>query len=82
MRVKVLRVNKEERTVDFMLVNPESAPTTAIRVASKSAGKFGKGRNRDERRKNERRGKSEGPKPKRGPLDAKQGQKRDSKRNF
>ncbi|WP_349533527.1 ribonuclease R [Leuconostoc citreum] len=82
VRVKVLRVNKEERTVDFMLVNPESAPTTAIHVASKSAGKFGKGRNRDERRKNERRGKSEGPKPKRGPLDAKQGQKRDSKRNF
>ena len=28
VRVKVLRVNKEERTVDFMLVNPESAPTT------------------------------------------------------
>lgn len=82
VRVKVLRVNKDERSVDFMLIDPESAPTTAIRVASKSHGKFGVGRNRDERRKNERRGKSEGPKPKRGPLDAKQGQKRDSKRNF
>lgn len=82
VRVKVLRVNKEERTVDFILIDPESAPTTTIRVATKDNGKFGKGRNRDERRQNERRGKSEGPKQKRGPLDAKQGQKRDSKRNF
>jgi len=72
VRVKVLRVNKEERTVDFMLVDPENAPTTDIRVASKNNGKFGKGRNREERRKNERRGN----------LDAKQGQKRDAKRNF
>lgn len=82
VRVKVIRVNKDERTVDFMLVNPQDAPTTSIRVASQSHGKFGKGRNRDERRKNERRGKSEGPKTKRGPLDSKQGHKRDSKRNF
>ncbi|MBZ5964068.1 ribonuclease R [Leuconostoc gelidum subsp. gelidum] len=82
VRVKVLRVNKEERTVDFILIDTDSAPTTEIRVASKSNGKFGVGRNRDERRKNERRGKSEGPKQRRGPLDAKQGQKRDSKRNF
>lgn len=82
VRVKVLRVNKEERTVDFMLVDPENAPTTDIRVASKNNGKFGKGRNREERRKNERRGKSEGPRQRRGNLDAKQGQKRDAKRNF
>ena len=82
VRVKVLRVNKEERTVDFILVDPESAPTTDIRVASKTNGKFGKGRNREERRKNERRGKSEGPRQRRGNLDAKQGQKRDAKRNF
>ncbi|CAM3143381.1 ribonuclease R [Leuconostoc rapi] len=82
VRVKVLRVNKDERTVDFMLIDIESTPTTEIRVATKSHGKFGTGRNRDERRKNERRGKSEGPRQKRGPLDAKQGQKRDSKRNF
>ena len=82
VRVKVLRVNKEERTVDFMLVDPESAPTTDIRVAAKNNGKFGKGRNREERRKNERRGKSEGPRQRRGSLDAKQGQKRDAKRNF
>ncbi|WP_349517321.1 ribonuclease R [Leuconostoc mesenteroides] len=82
VRVKVLRVNKDERVVDFVLVNPEDAPTTDIRVASKAHGKFGKGRNRDERRKNERRGKSEGPRPKRAPLDSKQGHKQDSKRNF
>lgn len=84
VRIKVLRVNKEEKTVDFILVNPESAPTTELRVASKSGGSYGKagGRNRQERRKKERRGQSEGPKLKHGQLDQKKGQKRDNKRNF
>jgi ribonuclease R len=69
VRVKVLRVNKEERTVDFILINPENAPTTDIRVARKEGdrGAFGRrgkdggqngGRNRNERRRNDRQDKS------------------------
>ncbi|HEY4400368.1 MAG TPA: ribonuclease R [Lactobacillaceae bacterium] len=73
VRIKVLRVNKVERTVDFILVNPENGPTTDIRVARKEndRGSFGRqrgrgrddkngqngGRNRGEKRYNDRNGK-------------------------
>ncbi|GAP02995.1 exoribonuclease R [Fructobacillus pseudoficulneus] len=46
VRVKVLRANKEESTVDFILLNPNEAPTTEIRVPQKDNGKFGRGRGR------------------------------------
>ncbi|CAK8054655.1 ribonuclease R [Eupransor demetentiae] len=46
VKIKVLRVNKDESKVDFILTNPEEAPTTTIRVASSDNGKFGRGRGR------------------------------------
>ncbi|MDF7637698.1 ribonuclease R [Leuconostocaceae bacterium ESL0958] len=43
VKVKVIRVNKDESTVDFLLVDPEAAPTTDIRLPQPSQGKFGRG---------------------------------------
>ncbi|CAH1852690.1 ribonuclease R [Convivina praedatoris] len=39
VKIKVIRVNKDESTIDFQLLNPEDAPTTDIRVKSSSNGR-------------------------------------------
>ncbi|MBS9337815.1 ribonuclease R [Fructobacillus parabroussonetiae] len=52
VKVKVIRASKKDSTVDFMLVNPEEAPTTDIKVPQPSRGQFG----RDKRDKNRGRG--------------------------
>lgn len=38
LQVKLLRVDKDQREVDFELVNPENAPKTKLRVAGSSHG--------------------------------------------
>lgn len=49
VKVKVIRASKKDSTVDFMLVNPEEAPTTDIRVAQPNRGKFGRDNKRDKK---------------------------------
>lgn len=45
VKVKLIRVDKDQREVDFELVNPEEAPTTKLRVPRKNDGRFnGRGR--------------------------------------
>ncbi|MDD9138699.1 ribonuclease R [Fructobacillus sp. CRL 2054] len=41
-KIKVIRASKKDSTVDFMLVNPEEAPTTDIKVPQPNRGKFGR----------------------------------------
>lgn len=45
--VRLLRVDKDQREVDFELVHPENAPTTKLRVPHKDRGGFGHGRGRN-----------------------------------
>lgn len=45
VKVKVIRASKKDSTVDFMLVNPEEAPTTDIKVLQPNRGQF----NRDKK---------------------------------
>lgn len=42
VKVKLLRVDKDQREVDFELVNPEDAPTTKLRVPRRDNGRRGK----------------------------------------
>lgn len=42
VRVKLIRVDKEQSALDFVLVDPEAAPTTDIKVADDHRGSFGK----------------------------------------
>ncbi|WEV54168.1 ribonuclease R [Leuconostocaceae bacterium ESL0723] len=59
VRIKVIRVNKEESKVDFILVDPESAPTTTLKVAH-DQGRFGKEGRRGRGRKNDHRNQDKG----------------------
>ncbi|CAK1241053.1 ribonuclease R [Fructobacillus tropaeoli] len=61
VKIKVIRANKEESTVDFVLLNPEEAPTTDIRVPQQNQGKFGRDRNgRGNRRGGQNKGAGHG----------------------
>jgi ribonuclease R len=53
VRVRLIRVDKEQSSLDFVLVDPEAAPITDIKVKDDRRGAFG-GRNRDERRRNDK----------------------------
>ena len=44
VKVKLLRVDKDQREVDFELVNPEDAPVTKLRVPHNERGEHGRGR--------------------------------------
>lgn len=48
VKVKLLRVDKDQREVDFELVNPEEAPVTKLRVG-RDNGRHGHGRGRGHR---------------------------------
>lgn len=51
VRVRLIRVDKEQSALDFVLVAPEDAPITDIKVPDDRCG--GNGRNRSERRHND-----------------------------
>lgn len=56
VRVRLIRVDKEQSSLDFVLVDPEAAPITDIKVPEeRRRGNFG-GRNRNERRRNDKDG--------------------------
>ncbi|KRN30851.1 ribonuclease R [Weissella halotolerans] len=54
VRVKLIRVDKEQSALDFVLVNPEAAPKTDIQVADPHHGAFGKGNGKSQGAKNGR----------------------------
>lgn len=41
VRVRLVRVDKEQSALDFVLVNPKAAPTTALRAPEENRGAFG-----------------------------------------
>lgn len=53
VKVKLLRVDKDQREVDFELVNPEDAPVTKLRVPHNDRGEHGHGRRRGNSRHND-----------------------------
>jgi ribonuclease R len=55
VKVRLIRVDKEQSSLDFVLVDPDAAPITDIKVKDDRRGAFG-GRNRDERRRNDKSG--------------------------
>ncbi|MBS9338934.1 ribonuclease R [Fructobacillus sp. M2-14] len=42
VKIKVIRASKKDSTVDFILTNPEEAPTTDIKVPQPNRGSFGR----------------------------------------
>ncbi|MCM0583021.1 ribonuclease R [Weissella diestrammenae] len=58
VKVKLIRVDKEQSALDFVLVDPTAAPITDIKVADDRRGSFGGG-NRQDRRTNDKRNRSD-----------------------
>ncbi len=59
VKVKLLRVDKDQREVDFELVNPEDVPVTKLRV-DRDNGRHGHGRGRGHHQGHERRNNHQG----------------------
>lgn len=57
VKVRLVRVDKEQSALDFVLVDPDAAPITDIKVPEDRRGAFG-GRNRGERRSNDKNNRS------------------------
>ncbi|MDR3190038.1 MAG: ribonuclease R [Lactobacillaceae bacterium] len=59
VKVRLIRVDKEQSALDFVLVNPDAAPITDIKVAEPSRGGFGGGgKNRNDRRSGDKNNRS------------------------
>ena len=81
VKVRLIRVDKEQSALDFVLVDPDAAPITDIKVPEDRRGAFG-GRNRGERRSNDKNNRSsKGGKTQNGgkPFGAKSDRKPESK---
>jgi len=61
VKVKLIRVDKEQSALDFVLVDPSAAPITDIKVADDRRGSFG-GRGGDNKRGNKNNNSSKGSK--------------------
>ncbi|GAO99743.1 ribonuclease R [Fructobacillus ficulneus] len=73
VKIKVIRASKEESTVDFILLNPEEAPTTDIRVPQQNNGKFGRDRKPGQRNGGNRNNNSRGPRKDQGSSNNRRG---------